>query len=441
MQPLRRLLAPRRATRPGTSRTAHRAGFRARAAALLYAVVALPLAVAGALAVLIVLLVGGALSWTALGPWLIATGVRTALAVGDAQRTLTRRLLGEEIDAADWRGQEPGPGGWRRALIGSRAGWRAVGCALLAPVTALLPPVAVVIGYVHGALLLLMPLVKRWDYFTVRSGDGSVRHVGLMVGGVVFDDWPLALVPVAVGALLLLAARWLVANAVVPHRLLFAALLGPDRADLRIRTLEETRAQAVDDAAATLRRIERDLHDGTQARLVGLGMHLTMIGELVTSGADREEVLRVVKTAQGNAKQAVADLRNLVKGIHPPALDQGLETALATLASDCGLPVTLDTGLEGRPTPAIESIAYFCAAEVLANAVKHSGASAVRIKMYGAAGALLLTVEDNGRGGAVVGAGSGLSGLLARVRTVDGTVRCDSPAGGPTVVTVLLPYR
>jgi signal transduction histidine kinase len=316
-----------------------------------------------------------------------------------------------------------------------------VGSALLAPVTALLPVLAVGLGYAHGALLLFLPVIRRWDYITVRAGDGSVRHVGLKVGDVVFDDWPLALVPAAAGLALLLLAPWLVANALVPHRLALAALLGPDRADLRIRTLEETRALAVDDAAATLRRIERDLHDGTQARLVGLGMHLTMIEELVTGGADREQVLRVVETARGNAKQAVADLRHLVKGIHPPVLDQGLEAALATLAADCGLPVHLDTGLEGRPTPAIESIAYFCAAEVLANAVKHSGASAVSLRVFGAAGALLLTVEDDGCGGAEVGAGSGLSGLRARVRTVDGSLSCESPAGGPTVVTVLLPYR
>ncbi|WP_329456471.1 sensor histidine kinase [Streptomyces sp. NBC_01497] len=449
MQPFRRLLPPRR--------TAPRVGVLARAAALLYAVLALPLAVIGALAVLTALLLGGALSWTALGTWVIAAGVRVALALGDVQRALTGGLLGVRIEAAGRRGRPSGGRGrgegpqeardeggafaWRRSLLGGRAGWRAVGCALLAPVTCLLPPVAVVIGYVHGTLLVFMPVIRRWDYITVRSGDGSVRHVGLMVEGVVFDDWPLAAVPTVVGVLLLLSARWLVANALVPHRLLLASLLGPDRADLRIRTLEETRALAVDDAAATLRRIERDLHDGTQARLVGLGMHLTMIRELVTGGADSEQVLRVVETAQGNAKQAVADLRHLVKGIHPPVLDQGLETALATLAADCGVPVELDTGLEGRPTPAIESIAYFCAAEALANTVKHSGATAVSIRMFGAAGALLMSVEDNGRGGAEVGAGSGLSGLLARVRTVDGTLRCDSPVGGPTVVTVLLPYR
>ncbi|WP_078849908.1 sensor histidine kinase [Streptomyces sp. NRRL F-5126] len=419
----------------------------AEAAAALYAVVALPLAVVWAFVVLALLLIGGVLSWTAMGLWVVAGGVRAGLAFGDLQRALTARLLGVRIDLAARRRGTNGDGGgggvfgWRRAVLSGRAGWRAVGCAVLAPVTAVLPPVAVTVGYVYGVLLAFLPLVRQWDNFTVRRPDGAVRHAALIVGGVVFDDWPLVLVPVAVGVLLLFGARWLVANALVPHRLLLAALLGPDRADLRIRTLEETRALAVDDAAATLRKIERDLHDGTQARLVGLGMHLTVIRELVLGGADREQVLGAVETAQGSAVQAVADLRHLVKGIHPPVLDQGLETALATLAADCGLPVTVEGGMEGRPTPAIESIAYFCAAELLANAVKHSGASAAGITVRGAAGMLLLTVRDDGRGGARAGGGSGLSGLLARVRTVDGSLVCNSPAGGPTVVSVLLPYR
>lgn len=246
---------------------------------------------------------------------------------------------------------------------------------------------------------------------------------------------------VAAGVLLLWLAPRLVRWSLVPHRLLLAGLLGPDAAARRIHTLEETRAQAVDDAAATLRRIERDLHDGTQARLVGLGMHLAMIGELIAADADRERLLEVVATARSNAQQAVADLRHLVKGIHPPVLDQGLDTALATLAADIALPVAVTVDLPQRPSPALESIAYFCTAELLANAAKHSGAAGAEVRVRPYENGLRLSVSDDGRGGAVVGGGSGLTGLLARVRTVDGTLTCDSPAGGPTVVSVELPYR
>ncbi|MCX4822925.1 sensor domain-containing protein [Streptomyces sp. NBC_01142] len=411
-----------------------------RLRALLYALLALPLALVGMLLVLVGLLVGGLLSVTPLGPWLIALSVRGALALGALQRTLARALLGLDIEPPVRR-DEPGAFGWRRAVLGDRAGWRAVRCALAAPLTAVLPFAAVVAGCVYGLLFLLHPILKHWNYTTVREPDGSVRQVSLQFFGVQFDSWPRWLAVVAAGALLLYAAPWLLRHALVPHRLMLSSLLGPDGTGRRIRTLEETRALAVDDAAATLRRIERDLHDGTQVRLVGLGMHLTLIGELIAADADRERVLGVVETARTNATQAVADLRHLVRGIHPPVLDQGLDAALATLAADVALPVSLTAHIRERPSPALESIAYFCAAELLANVVKHAHATQGEIEVSCGNGELRLSVRDDGRGGAAVGAGSGLTGLLARARTVDGALTCDSPAGGPTVVTVVLPYR
>ncbi|KIF74338.1 histidine kinase [Streptomyces sp. 150FB] len=413
---------------------------RRSSAALLYALIALPLALPGMVLVLSGLLLGAVLSVTALGPWMLALTVRGALALGTAQRALARALLGFEIEPAVRR-TAPGALGWRRSVLGDRAGWRAVASALVTPVTAVPAVVAVAIGYAYGLLLTLHPLIKRWNYFTVRAADGSVRRVSLEVGGVQFDTWPRWLLPVAVGLVLLFAAEWLVRMTVVQHRLVLRSLLGPNATDRRIRTLEETRAQAVDEAVARLRRIERDLHDGTQARLVGLGMHLTLIRELIDADAGREEVLTVVETARGSATQAVAELRDLVKGIHPPVLDQGLDTALTTLTAATPLPVTLTADIRERPTPALEAIAYFCAAELLTNAVKHAGAEEAEVEVSVRDGTLRLSVLDDGRGGAVIGAGSGLTGLLARVRTVDGTLSCDSPPGGPTVVDVVLPYR
>jgi signal transduction histidine kinase len=408
-------------------------------AALLYAVIAFPLALVGFVLTLAGLAVGGVLSVTTFGLWLIALTVRGALALGRLQRRLARLLLGLEIEEPARR-EGAGILGWRRALLSDRSGWRAVGCALVTPYTAVFGYVAVVIGYAYGVLLTLHPLVKQWNYRTVRASDGTERHVSLEFFGFQVDSWPRWLIPVALGLLLLATASWLLRLALGPHRALLTVLLGPDAADRRIRTLEETRAQAVDDAAATLRRIERDLHDGTQARLVGLAMHLTMIRELIGTGAGQEQLLAVVDTAQGNATQAIADLRHLVKGIHPPILDQGLDTALATLAAGSALPVEVSTDIAARPSPAVESIAYFCATELLANATKHSGASGATVTVTARDGLLRLIARDDGRGGAVIGAGSGLTGLLTRARTVDGTLTCDSPPGGPTVVTVELPY-
>ncbi|WP_234440886.1 sensor domain-containing protein [Streptomyces rimosus] len=429
---------------------------------MLHAVTGLPFALLGMALVVGGLLVSTVLAWTALGPWLMALTVRGASALGGAQRALARGLLAVDVEAPARR-TGGGPLGWRRAVLGDRAGWRATGCALLAPFTAVAPLLVVLMTYVYGLLFLAHPLLKHINYFTEHGPDGSERHVSLQVNGVEFDSWPRWLLVVATGAVLLLAAPWLLRQAQAPHRFLVRALLGPDPSAQRIRTLEETRAHAVEDAAATLRRIERDLHDGTQARLVGLGMHLTMIREMIGAGADRDQLLAVVETAQGNAKQAVADLRHLVRGIHPPVLDQGLDAALATLAADSALPVTLTTGAATRrPSPAVESLVYFCAAELLANAVKHSGASGVAMELSSgpdadgdavtaarggrgkraanaSPGELRLTVRDDGRGGAVIGAGSGLTGLRDRARTVDATLTCDSPPGGPTVVTVRVP--
>ena len=408
-------------------------------AAVLYGVIALPLALAGFFLTLVGLAFGGALSVTTLGLWLLAVTVRGALALGALQRGLARRLLGLEIEQP---GAPGGSGllGWRRGVLLDRAGWRAVGCALLTPFTAVFAYAAVVVGYVYGALLTLHPLLKRWNYNTVHSGtDGSARHVSLEFFGFQLDSWPRWLIPFAAGLLLLALAPVLLRYALGPQRALLTVLLGPDAATRRIRTLEETRARAVDDAAATLRRIERDLHDGTQARLVSLAMQLTMIRELVTTEAAPDRVLAVVDTARGNATQAITDLRHLVKGIHPPVLDEGLHAALTTLAADSALPVTLTTDIGSRPTPAVETIAYFCAAELLANATKHARATAAAVDVTARDGVLRLRVTDDGRGGATIGAGSGLTGLLARVRTVDGTLTCDSPRGGPTVVTVAIP--
>jgi signal transduction histidine kinase len=221
---------------------------------------------------------------------------------------------------------------------------------------------------------------------------------------------------------------------------LMRRLLGPSEESLRIRELEQTRSNAINEAAATLRRIERDLHDGAQARLVALGMRLGRAERQFERG-NADGGMALLRESRSETKEIIQELRDLVRGIHPPALDGGLEPALATLAAMTPLPTSARVLLPGRLPAATETLLYFAAAELLTNAAKHSGArsAAVTILAEQHAGVQLI-VSDDGRGGATLGgAGSGLRGLEERIRSLDGRLTLDSPFGGPTVITVQLP--
>jgi len=211
----------------------------------------------------------------------------------------------------------------------------------------------------------------------------------------------------------------------------------------RARELQERRARAVDESAARLRRIERDLHDGAQVRLTALALTLGEIKENLEApdggGGEAGRVRTLVGAAHRNAKETLAELRDLARGIHPPVLDRGLRAALSALAEASAIQVRISADAPPRPSPAIEAIAYFCAAELLANAAKHSGAGLVTIALAGRPGNLMMTVADDGAGGARLLPGGGLAGLLERVQTVDGRLGIDSPQGGPTVITIDLP--
>jgi signal transduction histidine kinase len=213
----------------------------------------------------------------------------------------------------------------------------------------------------------------------------------------------------------------------------------------RVRELEQSRAHLVDDSAARLRRIERDLHDGAQAQMVAVAMKLGLASEKLgsavagTAPPELERILELVDAAHRGAKEAITELRDLARGIHPPVLDHGLGTALATLATHGDVPVELVIDLPERPSAAIETIAYFCAAELLTNVAKHSGARHATLEAAYVSGLLRVRVSDDGRGGARIEASGGLAGLAERVRSVDGRLEVSSPPGGPTVVTVELP--
>jgi signal transduction histidine kinase len=377
---------------------------------------------------------------------LATTGAARRL--GAASRRLAAWLLGERVAAPPPVRARHG----RFARLGARLrdgpGWRATAYLLLKLPVAVFGSYAVsfwVIGLINvsfpfwrlsfrnhppGVHLNPVPVFSPFGWF----GQGTFQVA----------TFPGTFAAFAAGAAMLLAAPWATRAVASADRWLIRSLLGPGRLAQRIVDLEQTRALAVDDSAAMMRRLERNLHDGAQIRLATLAMSLGMAKEkLGDDGAvpDLAAVRELVDAAHRGAKDALVELRGLARGIHPPVLDNGLADALATLAAGSAIPVELTAAVPRRPSPAIESITYFCAAELLANAVKHSSAHKIKVEVAGQAGTLELKVSDDGRGGAEQGLGSGLSGLAHRVSTVDGRVDIVSPAGGPTQITVVLPLQ
>ncbi|MFI8850528.1 sensor histidine kinase [Streptomyces sp. NPDC053499] len=386
---------------------------------------------------------------------LVLTAVRGLSAV---HRVLLRGLLGEDVPAP------PRPRPLRAAH--DAAAWRCAAYAVVgAPLGVLLFAVQLPVR-LYGLALLSYPVWFR--------AVGQNGHRGLeLTGTFPLDTWPRALAVAGAGLVLLVAAGWAGRQLTALVRLLARTLLTPQRREElaeRVHDLEETRALAVRDSAATLRRIERDLHDGAQARLIALGMALTRAKDALRapepSPADAAKARELVEQSLGTARTALGELRDLVRGIHPPVLDKGLAPALASLRSDIESPslrVELHTELLSGPRPPeeVETLAYFCAAELLTNAARHAHADRVVVsaRTEGSKGpeateateggahdrVLVLAVEDDGRGGAAAappapGGSSGLRGLSERVRTVDGTLALDSPPGGPTTATVRLPF-
>jgi signal transduction histidine kinase len=253
-------------------------------------------------------------------------------------------------------------------------------------------------------------------------------------------DRPLALAAGAEGAAFLAFAIWLFPRTLWAH----VRTAGGDAVALkgRVQRLIETRTVAVDTAAAELRRVERDLHDGAQARLVTIGMNLRAAERLIeiSPGAART----LVAEARQTSSKALSELRDLVRGIYPPVLaDRGLADAVRALALDTPIRTELDIDLPGRPDAPVESACYFAVAEILANAVKHSSARTVHIRIEHAgdikAGMLRIEVADDGSGGADPTRGTGLQGVERRLAAFDGILALSSPAGGPTMVVMEVP--
>jgi signal transduction histidine kinase len=403
-----------------------------------YSLLSAPFALAGLAAVLATCLLGILSAGIVLLPLLpLLLAVDRALAA--AYRGMARSLLGLEIEVPPRPPRGRGLDVWLARNLADFASWRAVGYLAIRFPLGMLQFLLGFVWWLYTVLFLLYPLMWRLQEATPRHGRKG--DPGLAIDGFRFDTWPRSLILVAFGALVLLAWPWVQRLPLALDRWLMVRLLGPSVSQRRLVQLEQTRELAITEAAATLRRIERNLHDGPQAHIIALGMRLGRAEARLARG-DAEKAAELIAEARAETREIVQELRELVSGIHPPALDSGLEAALMTLAARAPLPTTVRVAVTRRPQAAVETMLYFAAAELLANAAKHAEAGEAAIAVLESEDGLRLLVTDDGRGGATLdAAGSGLRGLAERVRVADGRLTLHSPPGGPTTVTVELEGR
>ncbi|MYT91541.1 sensor histidine kinase [Streptomyces sp. SID8359] len=406
---------------------------------LLYVLLGLPLSTVMFVFAITMTSVSAGLLITFIGIPLLAVGLAACRGFGVMERARARGLL--KLDVAEpvrVRGRTGGPMAWMGAVLKSGVSWRHLLYTLLHFPWAVFTFCVAVTFWTYGLMALTYPL---WQWiFPVFVGADGIQLYGDRTHAVYLDSPAELAVTSAVGLVLVLVSPWIVRGLVSVDRLMVSGLLGPSALSARVTELESDRGVVVDTAAADLRRIERDLHDGAQARLVALAMDLGLAKEKLTD--DPEAAARMVEEAHGEVKVALQELRDLARGIHPAVLtDRGLDAALSAIASRCAVPVTVEVDLDARPAQAIEGIAYFSVSELLQNVSKHAGATRATVDVWRTSDRLMLQVTDNGRGGAAAAAGGGLAGLTERLDAVDGVLVVDSPSGGPTTVTAELPWR
>jgi signal transduction histidine kinase len=362
---------------------------------------------------------------------LLGLTLRLATYFAVAERARIALMLGTPIPA--WPAGSRAGYRWgivpRRRTLTERATWGEIGYSLLRmPVSAVAATLSLA-AWTAALVLLTLPLYNKY----LPSG-------GARIGDVVFTGTPTMATSAALGLVLLLIAPQLTRGFGRADAALSRGLLGPP-SDLvaRVKELEHSRERVVDAAEAERIRIERDLHDGAQQRLVALAMEL---GRAKARFADDPEGARVlVDQAHAQAKEALTELRNLVRGVHPPVLtERGLDAALSGLAALCPIPVDVHVDVPVRPRTSVEAVAYFVVAEALTNVAKHSRASHAKVTVegHGFPGTLTVIISDDGIGGAKADS-PGLSGLADRASGVDGRLSVESPAGGPTIIAVELP--
>ena len=344
-------------------------------------------------------------------------------------------LLGRELPR--WPA-DPRRGYWWKivptmSMMQTRATWGEVSYAVLRLPASLVAFTLTVVVWTLGVVGLTLPLYARELPGGGPSINGNLLHGGtaaLTLSGVL-------------GFAVLLAAPPLTRGLASADTALARWLLSPPRdvqLKARVTQLEVSRERVVDAAEAERRRIERDLHDGAQQRLVAVAMELGRAKAKFADDVDAAAAL--VDQAHAEAKAALVELRELVRGVHPPVLtDRGLDAALSGLAARCPVPVALQVDVPVRPRPAVEAVAYFTVAEALTNIAKHSRATRASVVVEGGpgpAGTLNIVISDDGIGGADAG-GAGLAGLADRVAGVDGALHVESPPGGPTIISAVLP--
>ena len=460
--------------------TRWRRGLSVRGGELAFAVLGLPLGVLGAVYAVAVLYAGALLSLTVLGLPFVAAALVGARGIGGLHRRLVGRLLGEPVTAPPPLPRPSGVLARGRVVLADPVAWRAL--------LYLLPRLP--LGLLGFLAAVGLPLSAVWL-------AGFPLWVRLLEPGPRPVDW-LDVAGLPAGLAVLTAVPAALRGLSRANRALARGLLGPVRSQQRVRELENARATLLAESADRLRRLERDLHDGTQAQLVALAITLSLADDLLgepdgpgthgpgtdgsgthgpgtrgsaadgsgtggghapgrahtsgpgraggpglESGPDLGRLRALVDRARGQTDATIAGLRRLTRGIHPVALDAGLAEALPTLTATSPVPVTVRMDLRERPQEVIERAVYFCAAELLTNLAKHSGARTAELSASAVGGRVRLTVRDDGRGGAAIGhgAGTGLAGLAERLAAVDGVLRVDSPPGGPTVVSAELPSR
>jgi len=354
--------------------------------------------------------------------WLAGLGAR-------AERARFALLLGVVIPPPAPVPAEPK--GWRRMnlLFVARSTWLPTAYALIRLPFSLLQAIVVLSVWGLGVALVALPAYNG-------ALPGGHAHLGAFA----LNNLAWVALGVVIGVAMLLAAPSLTRVLAAEDAAVARWLLGPGRQarmEARIGELETSRAGVVDAAETERRRIERDLHDGAQQRLVSLAMELGRARAKFASDPQAAEA--IVGQAHEQAKEALTELRNLVRGVHPPVLsDRGLDAALSGLAALSPVPVTVRVDLPKRPPASVEAIAYFVVAEALTNVAKHAKASRALVTVTRSGDLLNVAVSDDGIGGASL-AGQGLAGLAARVAGIDGRLLVTSPDGGPTEIEAVLP--
>ncbi|WP_055482464.1 sensor histidine kinase [Sphaerimonospora mesophila] len=403
-----------------------RAGRGARGTGhLLLSLLLVPLCVLALLQFLVSLL----LSVTFVGLLLLPYTARVNRAVAGLARRLASHWLGRPVEAR--YGPRSGILNRARLTLNDPMTWRDTGWLALHLVTG---PVLVAPALALWAVLGFDLSLPFWWW--APPPEHTVDLIGVPI-----DNWfrVIVVVPLhfaAVAALALVTIPWLASADAHLARLILTA---PEHVRLaeRVAQLTETRAAALDAHGAELRRIERDLHDGAQARLVSIAMRLGIAERMMVS--DPAAAARLVSEARQSTEETMTELRGIIRGMYPPILaDRGLPGAVAALAAGCAVPVTTSTDGIGRLPAAVEAAAYFIVAEALTNVARHSGASSASVRLSEADGRLTIVVTDDGRGAADETAGTGLSGIRRRAAAFDGRTDLASPPGGPTTLTVEL---